>query len=619
LPDRLETQVAIARVVVEHFGGLAPDAALPFMADLPARDAEFRPPSSDSAWARELANVDEHGIPSKESALRLYALTFGDLPGVSVEHDGQPIRSGSAAIRAVLAHWNELTPEQRTAIEDALSLPEDAIVIEIGPVQDAIASAPPETRQPAGSERMAADSEYTQQVVAAVRSAGRWVREAIAARLGYDIPGKVDIAIAPCNQAKPGETSTEKDLGCAIGQYDSPRGPSPTGSGLYRGCQVRITGLGLSGGGGVVLNTLAHEIFHCFQDHGYQTLDRHSRAPGWVIEGGAEWVGNDITGDLAETDAWWDPWFTEEATSLLKRKYDAVGFWAHLAESGTNPYAVFPAVFRTNDGPTAFQASGAVANQRFLDSWASSLTRLEKFGREWDSDGPGIPLTATSPEGVEVRNGGSSVVQAAPYTARTFALEISADILVISGTGHARLGDSRIDTVSFPSRFCARQGGCGPCPGSIEVPPAPLLPGQIPVLALTGGVTGATYTVAGERLKVTCDTPPPTTPDPERTEFCRLYHDMLVWWFGESRSYWGSKTWFFEIVTWLEDMRPHAPADLLWAVDVYLNLYKIHATMSGPEAAVRSVEWAAQMGAATSALDAHCGIGPGDIPYRDPF
>jgi hypothetical protein len=128
----------------------------------------------------------------------------------------------------------------------------------------------------------------------------------------------------------------------------------------------------------------------------------------------------------------------------------------------------------------------------------------------------------------------------------------------------------------------------------------------------------------GEPRPTPTPTPEPrATPVPPRegsgATFCGLYREMLLWWFGPSRSYWGSKTWFFEILTWLEDMRPHAPADLVWAVDVYDNLYRIHATTSGPEAVVLSVEWASQMPQATAALDSYCGIEPGDIPYRDPF
>src|SRR5262249_17343576 len=146
LPNARDAEVAIAQAVVDHRAATAPTP--PFVAELPPRSADFQAPSVDSAWARELANVDSDGSISKESALRLFARAFGDLPGVTVEHDGQPIRSGSAAIRAVLAHWNELTPEQRSAIHAASELPADAIAFDIGPAGDG-GGAPP---SPTGSE-----------------------------------------------------------------------------------------------------------------------------------------------------------------------------------------------------------------------------------------------------------------------------------------------------------------------------------------------------------------------------------------------------------------------------------------------------------------------------------
>ncbi len=72
-----------------------------------------------------------------------------------------------------------------------------------------------------------------------------------------------------------------------------------------------------------------------------------------MTEGSAEWVGNDIAQNLAPVDQWYKPCFYKPRISLFERTYEAVNFWAHLDESGTSPYDVFPAVFQSPDDNVA--------------------------------------------------------------------------------------------------------------------------------------------------------------------------------------------------------------------------------------------------------------------------
>lgn len=580
-------------------------AAFPIPTGLPTPAAELRPPTADSAWGRAVSSLGEDGLPSKDAALELFALAIADVPGVSVTPDDLPIRSGSLAIRAVYGRWDELSREQRAAVEAALSLPEDTVVIEIGPVDGgseearvlAAGFAPPMLRDASAFEAPE-DHPYTQEVVAALESAARSVRATIATRMGEDIPGTVDVALAPSSSCAAEPRSV---YGCAIALWGSSSGTSPTGGGAYAGCRVVVTGLALSAGASMVINTLAHEVFHCFQARGYGSLARASAAPRWVIEGGAEWVGNDVVGILAETDLLWDPWFLSPGISLMARSYDAVGFWAHLAETGTDPYDVFPAVFYTRDGPAAYRASGAAQNERFLDSWASSLTRKQDWGRDWDSEGNGIPGTRADPELWEVADGSSVEIHADAYTARLMLLDVSADIVAIVGTGHARISDGRVDTLAFPAKFCTKGDGCPPCPNSDRPPPAPL--GSRPWLVLTGGDRGATYTVEGRTLEEECE---------EEDEFCGRYRELLHWWFLDPATDVGSKPWAAEIVRRFEEMRPLAPPAQQAAVDIHIGLYTAHATLSGPEEVRAAVPWAEQMPQAVASLDAHCDIRPAD-------
>ncbi|HUG47950.1 MAG TPA: hypothetical protein VMP67_06005 [Candidatus Limnocylindria bacterium] len=539
---------------------------------LPAEAPDFEPPTADSATARAVGSLGDDGLLEKDAALRLFASSFGDLPGVDAQRDDRTGRSGSFAIRSVLGHWDELTAEQQAAIESTLALPPDAVVLEIPADDESVV--PPAYFAAVG----VADHPYTQELQEAIRSAGRTIRQMIATRMGSDVPDPLNIAIASC----------EPYLGCANSLWASPAGPSLSGSGAYAGCNVRITRRALAGGAPWIVSTLAHEIFHCFQGHGYGSLERAARAPAWVIEGGAEWVQNDITGDLSPTDFLMQDWFLSPGTSLMKRAYDAAGFWAHLAETGTNPYDVFPFVFLTGDGPSAFRGSGAADNQHFLNSWASSITLKEEFGRDWEMVTPGMPDLPANPELWEVANNSSVEIHAEPYTARIFRLQVSADVLAVTGSGHGRISDGRIDTFGFPAEFCTRVGGCEledppECPGAPpppeRIPPAPL--GNEPWFVLTGGVTGATFTLVGKRLEQ--EEPECETPEPTPVQFCTLYRALLDW--GAQHvdtDFELSQPWAAEITRRMQEMRPYAPAHLVDHVDLYIRVYGRYATVSEP-------------------------------------
>lgn len=104
----------------------------------------------------------------------------------------------------------------------------------------------------------------------------------------------------------------------------------------------------------------------------------------------------------------------------------------------------------------------------------------------------------------------------------------------------------------------------------------------------------------------------PPSADP-KTEFCNRYRAMLTWWWYDADLPAGSQSWAAEIVRRLLDMRPYAPANLLGAVDIHIGLYRATATYSGPELAREAAPWAAQMPVAVAALDAYCGIKPGEF------
>ena len=87
-------------------------------------------------------------------------------------------------------------------------------------------------------------------------------------------------------------------------------------------------------------------------------------APGWIIEGQAEWAGEDVGGPSPVRHGWWAAYLVAPTLSLFAREYNAVGFYEHLAETGTSPWSVFDAMLSTpGNSAAAFTASGAVQVQ----------------------------------------------------------------------------------------------------------------------------------------------------------------------------------------------------------------------------------------------------------------
>lgn len=450
---------------------------------LPSAATSFQPPSqaiSDTPWGQELANVGADGTRSKQSALRLFAIAFGAIPEQDAIDNGEPIRSATAAIRAVQAHWQELTPAQQSAIQERLTPSPDAVVIRIDPVATQSAQSSSSLRPLAIPGQAELD--------ASIRAAAIGLRAQIAAKLGADTPGPIDVIVTGVDPAKFGEADFDYD------------GPGAT----YSAGHVWITEMAVAGGAPWILDTLAHELFHCFEASGYRTQAGWAGGPPWVIEGGAEWVGNDLVGVIAPIDLFWDSYLKAPSVSLQSRSYDALGFWAHLLESGINPWTIFPAVFKTAGGTDAFVATSAPASAAFLDSWASCTTRDPGRGPGWDTDGPGITSSSAPVKGQKIANGDSWEFAIKPYTLGLYALFVSADVLTVAASGHARISDGKIDTTAFPTSFCLKQGGCDPCPNAsgTKVPPAPLR--SDPVLAVTGGASGTMGTLSGMTLDDFC-------------------------------------------------------------------------------------------------------------------
>lgn len=424
-----------------------------------------------SVWEQAVADIDDDGTYSKDAALLLFAVAFGDMPGVDTP-PGPPgdIHSGTMALHAVLAHETELTQAQRQRVADVRAVPDGSY----GPPIQLIAYE--QAPLPHASE----------EVQNLIEATGRQLRQDISARIGDDLPVPITIVF----DARPYVAET-RALGMADARY--------TG-GRYSECVVHLFPATFTSGESAV-TTLAHEMVHCFQYNVYPTLDALMAAPKWVVEGSAEWAGNTLA-PQAEANAWWEDYLTQPQQDLRHRTYDAIGFYAHLDESGRSPWTVFRAMWSASGSQAAFAASGA-AEGEFLDTWSASLARTPALGGAWDTTGPNITDDHAPQIDLTVPQGESVAVSAAPYANRLYALDVAADIVTLGISGHGRLGDGSVDDAELgSSTYCTRTLGCA-CPNG-GPPEPPRLTRSGALLALTGGPEGTVGAVAGASLDDYC-------------------------------------------------------------------------------------------------------------------
>lgn len=156
------------------------------------------------------------------------------------------------------------------------------------------------------------------------------------------------------------------------------------------------------------------------------------------------------------------------------------------------------------DSTSAFAAAGADQDP-FLDSWASGFLRDPGRGDPWEVSGPAVTSDKPPAGGIQLNNGGSITLSAAPYTNEIDVFGETPDVMQTTFAGHVRLSDANGHdyTAAGATDFCMLLTGCD-CPNSDEPPPLPL-EGDAVALAVTGGPTGTSGTLSGTSLDDFCN------------------------------------------------------------------------------------------------------------------
>ena len=453
-------------------------------------DQWLRIPPPATALGKVLEQIRPDGTLSKQTALQAFAVAFGPLPGVTVPSGKRSVIPSGTEIALWVEHYApQLTGRQRRVVDERLGIP------------------------PPGSAYVAdyGDPGFHPNAVLQGWADG-WAKD-YTALLGHTLALKI---VA-------GDTTTyvppKKGTGVVLADTVPFKLKGNT-SGLPDICRIRMTQDGLAYPTAERKFTIAHEVFHCFQED-LRGQDAWNPPPLWVAEGTADWAAATVDPgpwDPVGFQPGWlelDKYLANPAQPLFERSYDASGFWGHLEDVTFDVWKVLPAVITAGSSDAAFKASGA-DDGAVLTSWASSMVRPSggDGGRPWHMFSPTQPPddpTVTTPVAALA---GDGKVSAPPYTLSNYKLHDVPNMPLVNVAidGWARLSTKFNYTVLSDNWFCIEGQDCT-CPeGSTGTVPDYLPLDSDAYLAVTGdpdGGAGSSGHVTYHSLDEFCKQPPP--------------------------------------------------------------------------------------------------------------
>lgn len=433
--------------------------------------------------ASKIIRTHSNGTVGRSEALKAFAATIAPLPGVKPPKHGYPfITSGSGPIRWVLANWSGLTAAQKAAVQKALP----GIAVPGG--SSAAASSPPPAQPP---DAHAAKQSLTDLQVIAEEARGKLN---IHFNPDLTIPFVVKLGSPPSNSLN-------------AYAYVLPQGGP---------CIVTFTPKGQAQSLGEARQTMLHELTHCWEN---QLSPSPAASPAWLAEGSATWVeavvGREWNGknySSGDIRGWWKIYLTSFKTPLTAQAYSALGFYAHLAHSGTDVFSDLAAAFASPDPVNKaydilIDASAQAAAFKTTNSPAG--TRLADVGDDWVAYGPMLPgvdqarynpptlSLGSSSESIKAKAYGHAVVGLSPKSAAE-VVELKLDTPASAwGLLHHAGGDVKLQEADGAS-YCAREKCI--CPNGSKIQPL----GDQSYLALYGQKAVAKVTLKPVKLKEAC-------------------------------------------------------------------------------------------------------------------
>jgi|GEM_PF-4409978 hypothetical protein len=452
-----------------------------------------------SAGQRILAGIRPDGTVPLLVAEQAFSLAVTPLPGVTIPPGPQDdtLFSATAPVRWLQAHRSELTPAQHRVADPWLD--RQAGRPTAAPARMPLgATATAETvafvvgARPARLPTVATDQQRYEAAVAQVLP----VLATHFGPLGYDVPVVID----------PNTKGTAFALA----------------SGGHTSCTLSVFPKGHFASGSDLKFLVAHELTHCFQDRDTVNSQVNSSSAAWVVEGGADWAGLEVSGPTNLMIGHWDEYLLHPETPLFSRSYDGVGFFAHLKESGTDPWPVLIPMINATDNPGRYANAVGGNASTFEDSWASGMFRGQPMSAKvWNTTGVGMPNSRATPQQTSVGHD----VEAPSWTLTTAEVTTKDDVTSIRAGGSVRVGSGANLDQAVPAGttldLCTKEGGCT-CPaGSKGSAPTAVATSPISI-AVTGNATASSAHIAGSTLDEYCKRPPPVAAPASGTGPCRF-------------------------------------------------------------------------------------------------
>jgi hypothetical protein len=502
--------LGLALVVVLVGGGL-----------IGVRALTATPASTETVWQTIMSGIKDGTVP-KDVALEAFAYQYRvSIPGVTVPQgvDGGDVpTSGTGSLRWVLNHWDELTADQQAIINRLTTPGQNDVILHIDATKGA-------TAQP--KIQLAAARIPAAGAAGAARAPSPGLQDAMEAEIA-----KIILHIGPMlgmpviTHGSGWYTNVSLDLSYESGGIALME--TFTGQNKVHTSPCDITAYveawqneSPTASGGVSDNLrveLTHEVVHCYQKVIFGDQATAKDMPSWITEGTATWLAADDTG-LVEPQlpgVWSNGYFKPER-ALTDRTYDAVGYYALLANLGRDLWGLMrPAWTAAAKGPDRSEAFIAVLrgdDQDVHDAWAATYLNQESWGAAWKTPGFGIPAAAQV-----VRH--PIQAQSSPGTTGTLlersntvlsVTSAAGEVAIVSTSGMASAHDeSGNNALPFQTRrFCVS--------GECICPPGTPLAGKKPTdqamtmpfaLALNAPLGGSKYSVVGSKLADLCGSPP---------------------------------------------------------------------------------------------------------------
>jgi hypothetical protein len=450
-------------------------------------------PAGPDPWQQVTGRVGADGRLDAPSALDAFALAVGPVPGAT-RPPGQitAIPSGTLAVASVFGHWADYNAGQHAAIRAALG----AATARNAPAAYRLPTAPQPPAADPNVACLAADSAGAEPYRADLTA----VEPEITARLGRPLTLPVHLAV----NTKDLENALMYAWGCA--------GTKAAGGGKVTGCTIHINPKTVGGtfSPDEVRTFLIHELMHCYL---YDSLGgAYDTMPDWYVEGAPTWVMEQLGVSTTRLGSIWQGYLDSASRPLGERAYDGLGFFVHLAETGTDVWkAIDPIGAAMLDGkgtPAGWAAAGVSAS--FLDSWGSGYAQGRYPGAPWTSGGPNLPPYQPAMANGRIGDGATLTVSSGPYATLLEQLDVDASVLLSTPaadtSGRLSLGGGT-DSPLAGGPFCTI-AHCA-CPSGTAgegTTFTPLASGR-QYLGLTGGPKAGSVVLTGMSLDDFCAKP----------------------------------------------------------------------------------------------------------------